>query len=480
MTNLGNVAGVVVGPNPPLEADGVTEKRYVLWGQPITGGAPNEYIVKYWNTAKGEWVGLDAVREIIDDSMVSGDITTDKTFSKVKILDLIGSGGVEIGLQEVLNVDGKAEDVTITLKSSSQPAEIHLSNEEILSEDGDSSTKLSASGIVVDNANERLDYQSNSMTFTDKVSGFITKIWMLRTAAGFVEFKFNPLKPAGVWTVATADELDLKLNIADYNQHFRGKYTSLALLQAAISTANDGDYAIIDTGTGVNAKEYIWDAQEGWIQSSSTSASTTDALPEGSTNLYFTAARALAAAAASIALKQDILTDINFGAFINGLTGKTTPINADSISIVDSADSNKQKKVSLTNIKAFLKVYFDGIYQAILVSGTSIKTVGGVSLLGAGDIPLYSQKTITGNVTLDDSYNGCIVKVKATSTISIPATLATNFNCVFDVWSGFTATFTPLSGASIIETALVLDSDKMATLYKDGATSVYKLKGQTT
>lgn len=51
-----------------------------------------------------------------------------------------------------------------------------------------------------------------------------------------------------------------------------------------------------------------------------------------------------------------------------GLTGvlssKTTPVDADSVIISDSADSSKTKTVTYTNVKAFLKTYFDGIYQA--------------------------------------------------------------------------------------------------------------------
>jgi hypothetical protein len=53
--------------------------------------------------------------------------------------------------------------------------------------------------------------------------------------------------------------------------HFKGKYTTLGNLQAAVPVGIDGDYAIVDTGSGSNAKEYIWDADEGWIQSSGTS-----------------------------------------------------------------------------------------------------------------------------------------------------------------------------------------------------------------
>lgn len=71
---------------------------------------------------------------------------------------------------------------------------------------------------------------------------------------------------------------------------------------------------------------------------------------------------------------QVVLTDSVFGTFINSLTGKTTPVDADSISIVDSADSNKQKKVSLTNFKAFLKTYFDTLYSSSSLGQISITT----------------------------------------------------------------------------------------------------------
>lgn len=77
---------------------------------------------------------------------------------------------------------------------------------------------------------------------------------------------------------------------------------------------------------------------------------------------------------------QVILTATNFGAFINGLTSKTTPIDADSLNIVDSAASNVQKKVSLTNFKAYLKTYFDTLY----VSGSGFWGISGNSA-GASD-----------------------------------------------------------------------------------------------
>lgn len=53
------------------------------------------------------------------------------------------------------------------------------------------------------------------------------------------------------------------------NPNFKGKYTSLVNLQTAHPTASDGDYAIVDAGSGTDAVEYIWDANEEWVSGSS-------------------------------------------------------------------------------------------------------------------------------------------------------------------------------------------------------------------
>lgn len=67
---------------------------------------------------------------------------------------------------------------------------------------------------------------------------------------------------------------------------------------------------------------------------------------------------------------------------------KNTPIDADMVVLIDSADLNKAKKLSWENIKETLKTYFDVLYQSILVSGTNIKTINGNSVLGSGNLTL--------------------------------------------------------------------------------------------
>lgn len=64
-------------------------------------------------------------------------------------------------------------------------------------------------------------------------------------------------------------ESTIRVALANYvvNQldHFRGVFTSLALLQAAYPTATAGDYATVDPGAGFTILQYIWDSNEGWV-----------------------------------------------------------------------------------------------------------------------------------------------------------------------------------------------------------------------
>lgn len=63
---------------------------------------------------------------------------------------------------------------------------------------------------------------------------------------------------------------------------------------------------------------------------------------------------------------------VTLGAVIVGLTGKTTPVDGDSLPLSDSAASNASKKVTWANIKATLKTYLDTLYQPLATGLTQI------------------------------------------------------------------------------------------------------------
>jgi hypothetical protein len=68
-------------------------------------------------------------------------------------------------------------------------------------------------------------------------------------------------------------------------------------------------------------------------------------------------------------------TDATFGAFINSLTAKNTPIDADIVNYTDSADSNKQKKTTWLNAWTnYIKVKADAVYTTASAVATQIST----------------------------------------------------------------------------------------------------------
>lgn len=68
---------------------------------------------------------------------------------------------------------------------------------------------------------------------------------------------------------------------------------------------------------------------------------------------------------------QPILTSANFGTFVNGLSAKATPIDADLLSVADTADSNKEKKT--TFLQAWTN-YFKGKADAVYTTTSAVAT----------------------------------------------------------------------------------------------------------
>jgi len=90
------------------------------------------------------------------------------------------------------------------------------------------------------------------------------------------------------------------------------------------------------------------------------------------------------------ASKQDVLTDVNFGTFSNALTTKTTPVDADTVNLVDSADSDKSKKLSFANLKAWIQSFV----PTVITSETGIYYFN--DFLG-----IFTTSTNDGNISWD-------------------------------------------------------------------------------
>jgi len=71
----------------------------------------------------------------------------------------------------------------------------------------------------------------------------------------------------------------------------------------------------------------------------------------------------------------DVTDAVNIASSIVGVAGKTTPVNVDTLPLIDSAASSALKKLTWSNVKATLKTYFDSLYSptgaVTSVTGTS-------------------------------------------------------------------------------------------------------------
>ena len=178
---------------------------------------------------------------------------------------------------------------------------------------------------------------------------------------------------------ALHDALASKLDASAYVQHYRGKYASLVALETAIPTGLDGYYAIVDTGTGNDAVYYIWDAQDGWVSGGTTTASTTDTVTEGSTNLYFKSSRAISA----------VTSTIN-NAVAASLDARVSEKTASYDLATDQADNNDGKTYLRMNVASA---------NTVTIPSTQTKPIS-IRQAGTGTTTLVADSGVTLNGTL--------------------------------------------------------------------------------
>lgn len=94
---------------------------------------------------------------------------------------------------------------------------------------------------------------------------------------------------------AVNQQLSEKLDRSEFQQHFRGLFATAEALKEQVLNPIAGDYASVDAGIGSPTETHAYDVDDGiWrLQGSSgLSVTSTDSVPEGNANLYFSAARA--------------------------------------------------------------------------------------------------------------------------------------------------------------------------------------------
>jgi len=98
------------------------------------------------------------------------------------------------------------------------------------------------------------------------------------------------------------------------------------------------------------------------------------------------------------------------------------------------------------------------------------------------EVPDYKeleQVNITENTTLNNTHHKKLLKIKANVIITIPAVLMAEFECVTRT-SNFTAEYVYASGVGQdAQKGKKQDPYKMTTIYKDGASTVVVIEGET-
>lgn len=123
---------------------------------------------------------------------------------------------------------------------------------------------------------------------------------------------------------------------------------------------------VSNNDTVIRPTDVASDAAPGrWIKMSSTITdhNNLSGMQGGTTGQYYHLTSAEVTKLGGIEALADVTDAVNVGSSIHGATAKTTPVDADTIPLIDSAAANVLKKVTWANIKATLKTYFDTLYN---------------------------------------------------------------------------------------------------------------------
>lgn len=101
---------------------------------------------------------------------------------------------------------------------------------------------------------------------------------------------------------------------------------------------------------------------------------------------------------------------ISLATILAAKSGKTTPVDADSLTLTDSAASNALKKLTWANVKATLKTYFDTLYAGILH----------VSDVDAHDAGVNTQTGTTYTLVLGDIRKYIQMNNASANTLTVP------------------------------------------------------------
>jgi len=234
---------------------------------------------------------------------------------------------------------------------------------------------------------------------------------------------------------------------------FKGVYPTFAALVSAHPTATAGDYAQVNEVGATDVVNYNWDAEESiWVLGGGSMIGNTDSLPEGSANLYFTAARVLATLLTGISFvtntaitaTDSILTA--FGKLQAQITYLFTkiPSNYSQLVYVNATSPTTATIFDLNNPPVTndnsLKNNVDNLYVAT-DSSTWVYNAGTSTYVTKVIVNnLLNQIEVSGNQTTQLYWNGKEVTFMSSGLHTIPNSLPDQFS--FDLAADIGVTIT--------------------------------------
>ena len=151
-------------------------------------------------------------------------------------------------------------------------------------------------------------------------------------------------------------------------------------------------------------------------------------------------------------------------AAIHAATSKATPVDADELALVDSADSFGLKKLTWANLKATAKTYFDTLYVAVSgVLGTPASgnlsncTADGTNALGTRNI-LQNSQSAAYTLVIGDA--GKTIFHPSADTTARTWTIPANASVAFPI--GTVICFDNQNAAGVITIAITTDTMRLA------------------
>jgi len=364
-----------------------------------------------------EYLGKESALKLITKGLNDALARVDETLgSKAQEVDAL--------VQESLQRIRDGNDGIVTEEEIQRAAEIALGLLELPDFDALVTTQITSNGDAIRDALELLSGENRYKVEIEDVQGLadaLNQLATLRTANGGTIGKqqvYNFIRQAiadgtisagGVsdgdkgditvsgsgttWTIDNGVVTEAKQLLAD-NTTNNFSTTKHGYVPKGTNTGkflkDDGTWAAIPGGGNMLAATYDPQAIAG-------DAFDTDNHTDGTTNKVFTATEKTKLG--GIETSADVTDAGNVGSVNAAASSKATPVNADSFPIVNSESSNVIGRVTFTNLKAFLKTYFDGLYAATLGADDNYVTNAEKTDLGVAKLPLGGG-TLTGGLVL--------------------------------------------------------------------------------